>query len=126
MINLRSYAQITKEILNLSSKDNFLSPLISTSTGPKDSFGPMTTDRDIGEEVVGWVRVLIASRLSALKNSFMDAELSNHFTGPFEAIFNTIRKLLGYTGSPFEIQIEGCKSSNLNKFVGNLREIFKN
>ena len=47
-----SYAQITKEILNLSSKDNFLSPLLSTSTRPKASFGPMSVDRDICETVV--------------------------------------------------------------------------
>ena len=29
------------------------------------------------------------------------------------------------SGLPLEIQIEGCKASNLSKSVGNLREILK-
>ena len=30
-----------------------------------------------------------------------------------------------FSGSPLEIQIEGCKTSNLHKSVGDLREILK-
>ena len=42
-----------------------------------------------------------------------------------EPLIKEITILRHDAGPPLEIQIEGCKASNLSKSVGNLREILK-